>query len=270
LILPGKSLIFGSAVLTLFRAKRAGLRGAGSNFIRSGYVVVSIGPMNQLMQEVTFSFLRKKILWDTKGKLLRSLESLLPGEVVMNYSSSHDRSVTSSFTPYRRRFLFRSAVAISTIGTTGMLGINLLSNVLAQTPRSPKEGFAAFMQLSQYLTAKAALDAELGRAIYAGLVDDDPAFSTQVAALNDLLQHSPTPAGKLQKALDSGQPTLAATPKRIMAGWYLGVVGSGAKARAVAYEQALMYAPISDVIVMPTYARGVPGYWAQPPHLSPS
>jgi hypothetical protein len=42
-------------------------------------------------------------------------------------------------------------------------------------------------------------------------------------------------------------------------------VGQGDKSACVAYEHALNYRPLADVCVLPTYARGEPGYWARPP-----
>ncbi|WP_144107883.1 sugar dehydrogenase complex small subunit [Paraburkholderia sp. BCC1886] len=188
-----------------------------------------------------------------------------------------------SFIPSRRQFIFGSAVVV-VAGVTGITGLARhgslagLASASAQNAASSAASgataggadFAAFMQLSQYLTGKTTLDAEIGHAIFAGLLDGDAQFPQLVAQLNDFVAGSKTPANALQAALNSSQPALAGVPKRIVPAWYLGVVGTGAKARTVAYEQALMYPPVADVIVMPSYARGVPGYWAQPPRLSHS
>lgn len=168
----------------------------------------------------------------------------------------------------RRRFLLVSAIAgaFSTAGSTGILR-------LAQAEASggvPAAGFDAFVRLSQYLTGKPTLDSELAQAIYVALSGDDPGFADQLTRLEDFLKQRPTPPEMLQAALDRDQSALATVPKRVMAAWYLGVVGKGARTRALAYEQALMYPPVKDVIVMPSYARDVPGYWAEPPRFSPS
>jgi len=194
------------------------------------------------------------------------------------------------FAPSRRQFLLRSAVAL-TFGATGavILGKHhqgLIGDALAQDAAQASggtdaaSGYAAFLQLSQYLTGKSTLDNEIGHAIFAVLSTDGDThgasgngFTTQVAALNTFIQQSKTPASALQATLNKEQPALAALPKKLMQAWYRGIVGTGANARAVAYEQALMYPPIADVIVMPTYARGIPGYWAAPPvfvHAAPA
>lgn len=192
-----------------------------------------------------------------------------------NESSGNSPSpLTPSFTPSRRQFIFGSAIvaAAGLVGLARHAGLPCLSGAFAQTVTGGANDaeFAAFMDLSRYLTGKNSLDVEIGHAIFANLVDGDLHFTQQVAQLNDFVASSKTPANGLQQVLDGSQPALATVPKRIMPAWYLGVVGTGARARTVAYEQALMYPPISDVIVMPSFARGVPGYWAQPPRLSRS
>lgn len=193
----------------------------------------------------------------------------------MNKSSGNSPSPltpsrTPSFTPSRRQFVFGSAI-VAVAGLVGLgrhAGLPGLGRAMAQTASATDADFAAFMRLSQYLTGKNSLDIEIGHAIFANLVDGDAHFTQQVAQLNDFVASSKTPANGLQQVLDSSQPGIATVPRLIMPAWYLGVVGTGTKARTVAYEQALMYPPIADVIVMPSFARGVPGYWAQPPRLS--
>lgn len=178
-----------------------------------------------------------------------------------------DSLPTRSFAPSRRQFIFGTAV-VATVGAIG--GLASLRTAAAQDATAPDASFPAFMKLSQYLTGKSTLDADIGHAILAGLRIDDTRSDAAIAQLNDFVARTNTPANSLQSALDASQPTLAALPGKIMTAWYLGVVGTGKNARTVAYEQALMYPPIADVIVMPSYARGVPGYWAKPPVLSHS
>lgn len=173
----------------------------------------------------------------------------------------------ASFAPSRRHFIVGVAtLAGAALATRVLPGV--VSRARAQNAGAVDADFEPFMKLSAYLTGKSQLDTELGQAIFAGLREQDAGFTKQVGDLNAFVARSSTPANALQAALDAGQSALAGVPRRIMTGWYLGVVGTGAKARAVAYEQALMYPPIADVIVMPSFARGVPGYWAKPPVLS--
>lgn len=184
------------------------------------------------------------------------------------------------FAPSRRRFMFRSAIALA-FGGVGIAALDRdgaawIASASAQQasqalpgvqPGATGAGFDAFMALSRYLTGKSALDADQAQALYAGLLADQADLPQHIAQLQTFIAQTSTSANQLQQVLDAQSSPLAALPKLIMKGWYLGIVGSGAKARAVAYEQALMYPPIADVIVMPTYARGEPGYWAAPPSV---
>lgn len=182
-------------------------------------------------------------------------------------SFRHTRA--ASFAPSRRQFIFGTSV-LATASLAGFGGLSMVRCAHAQEAAASDADFAAFMHLSQYLTGKTALDVEIGRAILAGLREDSAKVTAQIAQLNDFVAKSNTPASALHAALEGSQSALASLPKHIMSAWYLGVVGTGTKARTVAYEQALMYPPIADVIVMPSYAHGVPGYWTKPPHLSHS
>ncbi len=134
-------------------------------------------------------------------------------------------------------------------------------------PSSSDADFDAFLHLSRYLTGKTALNTDLAQAIYGGLLADQADLPQHIARLRAFIAQHATPANTLQSTLDAQSSPLAALPKTVMKGWYLGIVGSGAHARAVAYEQALMYPPIADVIVMPTYAHAQPGYWSAPPSV---
>ncbi|MBN3857067.1 sorbitol dehydrogenase [Paraburkholderia sp. Ac-20340] len=184
--------------------------------------------------------------------------------------TSSQQPPSQPFAPSRRQFLIGTTV----LATLSVAGLGALGVAHAQAAATADAGaaadFAAFMKLSQYLTGKSTLDVEIGRAILAGLRGDDASASTTIAQLNDFVASTNTPANTLQSVLDASQPALAKLPKKVVTAWYLGVVGTGKHARTVAYEQALMYPPIADVIVMPSYARGVPGYWAKPPVLSHS
>ncbi|WP_321786732.1 sugar dehydrogenase complex small subunit [Paraburkholderia sp. J94] len=184
--------------------------------------------------------------------------------------TSPQQSPSQPFAPSRRQFLIGTAV-LATLSVAGLGAMGSIAAAHAQAAAANADAdFSAFIKLSQYLTGKTALDVEIGRAILTGLKGDDANASAIIAQLNDFVARTNTPANGLQSVLDASQPALAKLPKKVMTAWYLGVVGSGKNARTVAYEQALMYPPIADVIVMPSYARGVPGYWAKPPVLSHS
>ena len=45
----------------------------------------------------------------------------------------------------------------------------------------------------------------------------------------------------------------------------IGLVGDMPTTRVVAYEHALMFDPVNDVLTIPSYCRDVPFYWAPKP-----
>ena len=144
----------------------------------------------------------------------------------------------------RRRWL-QGALALTAAGLTGSLTLKALADDSAAAP------IDAFMTLSQSLTARSSLDRDVGTRLLTALQKSTP----------DLAQQLPKLAGALAAgSADAAQQALAL---KIMEAWYLGTVDNA----VITYEQALMYPPIADVIVMPSFARGVPGYWAQPPRL---
>jgi len=123
-------------------------------------------------------------------------------------------------------------------------------------------GFKQFMQVSASLTGVDKPDEALGKSI--------------LAAFNALNNQTPQLVTELPKYLKDGvivpdaPAEISAFSSALLKAWYMGIVGQGEQTRCVAYEHALNYAPISDVCVLPSYARGEPHYWAQPPFPSPA
>jgi hypothetical protein len=68
------------------------------------------------------------------------------------------------------------------------------------------------------------------------------------------------------QALQADQSALAKSVGAIMRAWYLGLVGDMPHVKVVAYETALMFEPVKDVLTIPSYCRDdVPFYWTQKP-----
>lgn len=127
-------------------------------------------------------------------------------------------------------------------------------------------GLDAFVALSQRLTGHPAFDPVLGKRIYEALSKADSQFTQNVAALNTWLQgHGGVPSDTVTQALQADQPALAKTVGAIMRAWYLGLVGDMPHVQVVAYERALMFEPVKDVLTIPSYCRDVPFYWTQKP-----
>lgn len=127
-------------------------------------------------------------------------------------------------------------------------------------------GFDAFLALSRRLTGRTSFDAILGKRIYDALVNSDSQFTQNVDALNTWLKgHGSGVPDTVTLALQADEPALAKSVGAIMRAWYLGLVGDMPHVTVVAYEKALMFEPVKDVLTIPSYCRDVPFYWTQKP-----
>ena len=186
--------------------------------------------------------------------------------------------------PGRRRFVTLACATAATLafamagrrGTQSALGI---ADVLAATPAADpaasaapaQSGYAAFLALSQRLTGRTRLDAVLGQRIYAALARASSQFEQNVGALNAwLAAHGGVPSDTVTAALKTDQPELASSVGDIMRAWYLGLVGEMPNVQVLAYEKALMFDPVSDVLTIPSYCRDVPFYWTTKPSDMPA
>ncbi|MPW17965.1 sorbitol dehydrogenase [Paraburkholderia sp. CNPSo 3157] len=127
-------------------------------------------------------------------------------------------------------------------------------------------GFDAFIALSGKLTGHASFDPVLGKRAYKALSRADSQFTQNVAALNTWLQtHGGVPSDTVTQALQAEQPNLAKTVSAITRAWYLGLVGDSPNVQVIAYESALMFEPVKDILTIPSYCRDVPFYWTRKP-----
>lgn len=126
--------------------------------------------------------------------------------------------------------------------------------------------YDAFVVLSQHLTGRARFDPVLGKRIFAALSKADSQFTQNIVTLNSWIQsHGGVPSDTVTQALQTDQPNLVPTVDAVMRAWYLGLVGASPKIEVLAYERALMFDPVKDVLTIPSYCRDVPFYWTQKP-----
>lgn len=123
----------------------------------------------------------------------------------------------------------------------------------------------AFLTLSAMLAGRQPLDQRQAARLYDALSADDDGFGAGVQALLALVTQRRIDPLQLQPLLDAEHPALAPLPRKIVTAWYLGIVGSGERARCLAYETALNAALVADVLKPPTYAYGAYGSWAKKP-----
>jgi len=127
-------------------------------------------------------------------------------------------------------------------------------------------GFDTFLAVSKTLTGRAAFDPLLAQRVHAALVHADAAFPARLTRLDRWLStHGGTPSDVVTAALQTTQPDLAKTVGSVVRAWYLGVAGEGPQAEVIAFERALMFDPVRDMLTVPSYCRGEPADWAKKP-----
>lgn len=169
----------------------------------------------------------------------------------------------------RRQFILGACASAAALSFTAAIGL--------QVGTAPAFGFAppagggldAFTALSQQLTGRSSLDATLGKRLYGALAKADSAFVANVAALNTWLKtHGGVPSDAVTAALAAENAPLAKTVGEVMRAWYLGLVGEAPTMQVLAYERALMFDPVNDMLTIPSYCRDVPFHWTQKPTAS--
>ena len=168
---------------------------------------------------------------------------------------------------FRRALLMGACASAATLAFTSASRSGApfgISPAFGETPAAG--GYDAFIVLSRHLTGRAAFDQVLGRRIHAALSATDRQFARNVDELNRWIQsHGGVPSDVITQALQASQPALVPTVTAVMRAWYLGIVGALPTAQVLAYERALMFDPVKDVLTIPSYCRDVPFYWAHRP-----
>ncbi|MFC0401340.1 sugar dehydrogenase complex small subunit [Paraburkholderia rhizosphaerae] len=173
------------------------------------------------------------------------------------------RAVRATHSASRRAWL---AGACASAAALAAGSVAPLAPAYADTLPPAGGGFDAFIALSQKLTGRTRFDPVLGKRAYEALSNADNRFTQNVATLNSwLLTHGGVPSDTVIAALQADTPALAATVTAIVRAWYLGLVGEPPHARVIAYESALMFDPVKDVLTVPSYCRDIPFYWSQKP-----
>ena len=145
----------------------------------------------------------------------------------------------------------------------GAYAASLIPWALAQPVRDAGSG--AFTAVSAILVGRTTLDTDLGRRLYEALMADDPGFGAAAQSLLAFINERKVDPLQLQQLLDGEKSPLAALPRQIVTAWCLGIVGSGDRARCLAFEKALNAQMVADVLKPPTYAYGPYGSWSRKP-----
>ncbi|MGA7814541.1 sugar dehydrogenase complex small subunit [Caballeronia sp.] len=168
----------------------------------------------------------------------------------------------------RRHFVLGACASAAVVAFTaaGFGFPSFIAQAFAVESHPPPAGLEGFLLLSQKLTGRASFDRVLAQRVYDALSKADSQFVANVAQLNTwLASHGGVPSDTVTQALQADTPALAVTVGAIMRAWYLGLVGDAPRVSVVAYERALMFDPVADVLTIPSYCRDVPFYWTQKP-----
>ena len=167
-----------------------------------------------------------------------------------------DSLPTLEFDP-NRRLLLAGLLAAGAGQMVPWTSVSAASQVPAASPE--------FMALSRYLTQRDDLSASLGARMQAALQDLNNGFTAQAGTLWQWIGSNKVTLADLNVRLTADRPELADVPGQVMQTWYLGIAGSGVRARVVAYEYALNALTVSDKLRPPTYAYGMYGSWSSNP-----
>ena len=193
----------------------------------------------------------------------------LPGDT--HATLHHDLSVTTS--PYRlnRRDLFLLAGASFAVMSmprwlqqaSAQTTTSVTSATKAPDPKSQQQ--SDFLTLSALLTANLKPNSTISARLYSALSAQVIEFEKQSADLWQFVQTKKINDVDALAVAVTDNADLSKVLHQIVSAWYLGVVGSGVQAKVIAFDQALMFDPVRDAVVVPTYCRAAPGYWVKKP-----
>lgn len=171
-----------------------------------------------------------------------------------------EQDSTSMAKSQSRRSVLKLATAAVAV-TSVPFGATAAASATASTSTVADD----FSFVSTFLTGKASLDPDIEAALLKAFAALDTGFGAKLAALRTAITKDNVTAENLHETLSANDPDLANLPQAILAGWYLGVAGSGKHAICVTYANDLANAAVSDVLSPPSYAYGPCNSWAQKP-----
>jgi len=189
-------------------------------------------------------------------------------------STSHQPKTGSLLT--RRNLLLLLGGSVAALGTSQWIKQSAIPQTktqqyLADSALLTDTKHIDFLALSMLLTSHQHLHPQTSADIYAALSEQIPEFEQKANALFQFTQvHHFSDANALVNAIKNKAKLVPLTTvlHRIVAAWYLGVVYDEVlrTSTVIAFESALMFDPVRDVVGVPTYCHCAPGYWvAQPP-----
>jgi hypothetical protein len=162
----------------------------------------------------------------------------------------------------RRRLLMKGSITWGVLAAFAPMPVMQALAAPAGSAEVPA-AVAAFQQASAFLTSKS-VNAAMAARGYDALKKRMPDLDKTVASINALVAEKQLGDMDAYLALTDVDKGLDTQAKDIVRAMYLGVVGDDEKAELFAYQEAFMYDPTRDVLVVPTYGRG-PNSWGEKP-----
>lgn len=162
----------------------------------------------------------------------------------------------------------RRLVLLSGVGLTALLAAKQwlpsaqAQNALIATAPAVDPATQAFLRFSSIITAKPELSPVTASRMLQAASAVSAGFAAHIDALTALAD-THTDAQALLAAADAAG--LKEHALAIVAAWYTGTVTGSGGSQLVAYQQALMYQPVSDGLPVPTYCYNAPLWWSQTP-----
>lgn len=165
---------------------------------------------------------------------------------------------------FNRRFVILGTASLGAVLAAQRWLPNAMAQALPTKPAEPAMDAAAqaFWDFSKKLTDHSDLSALTANRILQAASAVSADFAPHITALTALTGNSADAAALLAAADAAGLKEHALA---ISAAWYTGTVTGPEKSQVVAYQQALMYRPVSDGLPVPTYCFNGPLWWTQKP-----
>ena len=177
-----------------------------------------------------------------------------------NDPSMIDSNAPENGTGFSRRDLIKGLT--SAMVATTLLGFPFLTQAEKATAEASPVIFGQFYLVSQAVTEHKNLSEGASAQIFNALFRGQPDFPLQVSKLHALVNSNQT-AKELQAL--AKQQGLGDLVTNIVTAWYTGSVGHGTDSILISYKDALMYRPVSDGLIVPTYCGNGPLWFTAAP-----
>lgn len=184
-----------------------------------------------------------------------------PARDEMDNNPSLIHSITPrNGTGFSRRDMLKGLT--SAMVATTLLGFPFLSQAEKETATTSPVIFGQFYLVSQAVTEHTNLSEGASAQIFNAFFRSQSDFAVQVSKLHALVNNDQS-ASQLQTL--AKQKGLGELLTSIVTAWYTGTVGHGIDSILVSYKDALMYRPVSDGLIVPTYCGNGPLWFTAAP-----